>query len=161
MCVCVISGSSEWMWQRSSKCAIAGKKIERCYQSEKTSDRKLSKNCLLYYCTRNLSWYLFDFLLVCCRSCCCRSRHRCRRRCSVVVVIVGRFPIFFLFFFSFEYTSSHFVSRIHSFDYSLGLSPCTCTAHVCIHFIYTHSHIPFLLCHLAIKSGYTNYIPNM
>lgn len=41
--------------------AIAGKKL-RCYQSEKTSDRKLSKNCLLYYCTLNLLIFIWLFV---------------------------------------------------------------------------------------------------
>lgn len=54
--------------------AIAGKKL-RCYQSEKTSDRKLSKNCLLYYCTRNLLIFIWLFVGV------------------LLFVVVGRFPI--------------------------------------------------------------------
>lgn len=54
--------------------AIAGKKL-RCYQSEKTSDRKLSKNCLLYYCTLNLLIFIWLFVGV------------------LLFVVVGRFPI--------------------------------------------------------------------
>lgn len=87
-----------------SKCAIAGKKL-RCYQSEKTSDRKLSKNCLLYYCTLNLSLgYLFEFLLVCC-VCCVR-----------LFVVVGPLSSSLSFFlFSSSSFSPHSLYRVLSF----------------------------------------------
>lgn len=52
----------EWSYQNAIFASRRGKKgIERCYQSEKTSDRKLSKNCLLYYCTRNLFIFYLTF----------------------------------------------------------------------------------------------------
>lgn len=52
----------EWSHQNAIFAPRRGKKgIERCYQSEKTSDRKLSKNCLLYYCTRNLFIFYLTF----------------------------------------------------------------------------------------------------
>lgn len=90
----------EWSHQNAIFASRRGKKgIERCYQSEKTSDRKLSKNCLLYYCTRNLFIFYLTF---------CWCVTVVGSDCITYTISACLFSYFFFFLFRFSVSCSGF-----------------------------------------------------